>query len=44
MKTARERAEEINAADPELEGPEHALLGDAFERAFGEQAAEPIPA
>jgi ATP-dependent DNA helicase RecG len=44
LERARERAEEINAADPELEGPEHALLGDAFERAFGEQAAEPIPA
>jgi ATP-dependent DNA helicase RecG len=44
LERARERAEEINAADPELEGSEHALLGDAFERAFGEQAAEPIPA
>jgi ATP-dependent DNA helicase RecG len=44
LERARVRAEEINAADPELKGPEHALLGDAFEQAFGEQAAEPIPA
>jgi ATP-dependent DNA helicase RecG len=44
LERARSRAEEINAVDPELQGPEHALLGDAFERAFGEQAAEPIPA
>jgi ATP-dependent DNA helicase RecG len=44
LERARDRAEAIHAADPELEGPEHVLLGDAFERAFGEQAAEPIPA
>jgi ATP-dependent DNA helicase RecG len=44
LERARARAEEVDAADPELEGPEHALLGDAFERAFGEQAAEPLPA
>jgi ATP-dependent DNA helicase RecG len=44
LERARVRAEEINAADPELDGPEHALLGDAFERAFGAEASEPIPA
>jgi ATP-dependent DNA helicase RecG len=44
LERARARAEEIDAIDPELHGPEHALLGDALARAFGEQAAEPIPA
>jgi ATP-dependent DNA helicase RecG len=41
---AREHAARILAADPELETPEHALLGDALETAFGPEAREPIPA
>ncbi len=44
LERARTRAEAIFASDPELEGPEHALLGEAFERAFGGQALAPIPA
>ena len=31
-------------ADPELRAPEHALLGDAVQAAFGAEALEPIPA
>jgi ATP-dependent DNA helicase RecG len=41
---ARARAEAIVATDPELEGPEHALLGEALARAFGAETLEPIPA
>ncbi len=41
---ARARAEAIVAADPQLREPEHALLGDALERAFGADVLEPIPA
>jgi ATP-dependent DNA helicase RecG len=44
LERARTRAEAIFASDPELKGPEHALLGKAFERAFGDQALAPIPA
>jgi len=44
LERARTRAEAIFASDPELKGPEHALLGEAFERAFGDQALAPIPA
>jgi ATP-dependent DNA helicase RecG len=44
LERARTLAEAIFASDPELEGPEHALLGEAFERAFGDQALAPIPA
>jgi ATP-dependent DNA helicase RecG len=44
LERARARAEAIVAVDPELEGPEHALLGQAFEHAFGDQALAPIPA
>jgi ATP-dependent DNA helicase RecG len=44
LERARARAETILAEDPQLRGPEHALLGDALERAFGAEALEPIPA
>ena len=44
LERARARAEAIFAMDPELEAPEHALLGNAFERVFGNQASGPIPA
>jgi len=40
---ARARAETIVAIDPQLREPEHALLGDALERAFGAEALQPIP-
>jgi ATP-dependent DNA helicase RecG len=41
---ARRRVEELLARDPQLEEPEHALLADALERAFGPAASAPIPA
>ncbi|HET8977490.1 MAG TPA: ATP-dependent DNA helicase RecG [Solirubrobacteraceae bacterium] len=41
---ARMRAEVIDAEDPELERPEHALLADALAGVFGEEAAAPIRA
>jgi ATP-dependent DNA helicase RecG len=44
LERARARAEAIVAADPQLQQPEHALLGDALERTFGADALEPIPA
>jgi ATP-dependent DNA helicase RecG len=44
LERARARAEAIVAADPRLQEPEHALLGDALEWAFGADALEPIPA
>ncbi|MGA8363709.1 MAG: ATP-dependent DNA helicase RecG [Solirubrobacteraceae bacterium] len=44
LERARSRAEAIVAADPQLHEPEHALLGDALERAFGADTLEPIPA
>jgi len=44
LERARARAETIVAADPQLQAPEHALLGDALERAFGAETLEPIPA
>jgi ATP-dependent DNA helicase RecG len=44
LERARARAEAIVAADPQLREPEHALLGDALELAFGADALEPIPA
>jgi ATP-dependent DNA helicase RecG len=43
LERARARAETIVAADPQLQEPEHALLGDALERTFGADALEPIP-
>jgi ATP-dependent DNA helicase RecG len=44
LERAREWAKRLLAADPTLAAPEHALLGEALERALGEQAHEPIPA
>lgn len=44
LERARTLAEAIAAADPGLHAPEHALLGDALERAYGAEAlATPIP-
>jgi ATP-dependent DNA helicase RecG len=39
---ARLRAEAIDAVDPELAAPEHALLWIALQRLFGDEAAAPI--
>lgn len=44
LERARACAETIMAADPQLRAPEHALLGDALELAFGSETLEPIPA
>jgi len=44
LERARARAEAIVAADPELEAPEHALLGGALEQMFGSEALAPIRA
>lgn len=41
---ARLRARVLLDEDPELERPEHALLGDALAAAFGADALAPIPA
>ncbi len=43
LERARARAETIVAIDPQLREPEHVLLGDALERAFGAEALQPIP-
>jgi ATP-dependent DNA helicase RecG len=44
LERARARAQTIFASDPELKSPEHALLGEALARTFGDEALEPIPA
>jgi ATP-dependent DNA helicase RecG len=44
LERARARAEAIVAADPELQRPEHELLGEALAHAFGAEAFESIPA
>ncbi|HVR06040.1 MAG TPA: helicase-related protein, partial [Solirubrobacteraceae bacterium] len=44
LQGAREWALRILAADPQLAAPEHALLGDALQRALGAETREPIPA
>ena len=44
LERARFRAEQIAGEDPSLSSPEHALLGDALLRAFGEEFSAPIPA
>jgi ATP-dependent DNA helicase RecG len=44
LERARYWAERLIAADPELGAPEHAPLGEALERALGEEAREPLPA
>jgi ATP-dependent DNA helicase RecG len=43
LERARAQALKIVAADPQLRTPEHALLGDALEQAFGAEALQPIP-
>jgi ATP-dependent DNA helicase RecG len=44
LERTRMRARALLDADPELEAPEHALLGDALAAAYGADALEPIPA
>jgi ATP-dependent DNA helicase RecG len=44
LERARMRARAILDEDPQLELPEHALIGDALVAAFGADALEPIPA
>ena len=41
---AHTRAQHLIDADPELEEPEHVLLGDALVARFGDEALQPIPA
>ena len=42
LERARVYAEEVVAADPELEAPEHALLSEALLQAYGAEAQAPI--
>ncbi|MGA2453743.1 MAG: ATP-dependent DNA helicase RecG [Solirubrobacteraceae bacterium] len=44
LELARARAKAILAGDPQLQAPEHALLGIALERLAGSEALAPIPA
>ena len=44
LERARLRAEAIDGADPELQAPEHALLGEALATRYGAEAAAPIRA
>jgi ATP-dependent DNA helicase RecG len=44
LERARARALRIDDEDPELEAPEHVLLSDALEGAFGAEAQAPIRA
>jgi ATP-dependent DNA helicase RecG len=44
LERARTWAEAIAAEDPLLEAPEHVLLAQALQRAYGHEASEPIPA
>jgi len=44
LERARLHADRIVAEDPELERREHALLGEALARVYGEEAAAPIRA
>jgi ATP-dependent DNA helicase RecG len=44
LERARAWGEAIVARDPQLNMPEHALLGDALRSEFGAEALEPIPA
>ncbi len=44
LEHARAWAERLLAADPALAAPEHAPLGEALERALGEEAREPLRA
>jgi hypothetical protein len=44
LERARARAERIDAEDPELREPEHALLSDALDALYGAEALAPIRA
>jgi len=44
LELARRLAQGVVESDPQLVEPEHALLADALEAAFGAEALEPIPA
>ena len=44
LERARLRAEAIDGEDPELAAPEHALLGEALDRAFGAESSAPMRA
>jgi ATP-dependent DNA helicase RecG len=44
LERARAEARRLSDVDPELRRPEHALLGDALARAFGDEAQAPIRA
>ena len=44
LERARMRARTLLDADPELRAPEHALIEDAVQAAYGADALEPIPA
>ena len=44
LDVARRLARELVEIDPQLAEPEHALLAEALELAFGAEAMEPIPA
>jgi ATP-dependent DNA helicase RecG len=44
LERARARAKAILEQDPRLRWPEHALLGQALQSAFGDDALQPIPA
>ena len=44
LELARARAQAILAEDPDLQAPEHALLGMVLERELGGEALAPIPA
>ena len=43
LESAHRDAEALLERDPELRAPEHRLLADALEAAYGEDALEPIP-
>ncbi len=44
VEAARDYAEALFEADPELEQPQHALLADALAAAYGETQLQPLPA
>jgi ATP-dependent DNA helicase RecG len=44
LERARARAERIDADDPQLQAPEHALLADALDERYGAEALAPIRA
>jgi ATP-dependent DNA helicase RecG len=44
LERARAWAKAIVAKDPQLQAPEHQLLGEALAAAYGAEASEPIPA